>query len=116
VNSVCLVGRLSRPPVVKFEGAGTQTASFTLAVEEPARSERTFTTYVGCTAWGKTAETCSLLNAADVVAIVGKLAWTKRTGKCGQEHSQLCVNVREVHVLQAAEGPNEPVGSRPAGW
>src|SRR5260370_42266015 len=92
MNVVALVGRLTRHPIVRFEGE-SQAASFTLAVEEPARSERTFTTYVGCTAWGKTAETCSLLNAADMVPIVGKLAWTKRTGKCGQEHSVLNVAV-----------------------
>ena len=105
MNSVNLVGRLTRPPSVKFEGEGSQVTTFTVVVEEPGRSERTFTTYVGCTAWGKTAEACSLLNAADVVSIVGKLAWTKRTGQCGQEHSQLCVNVREVTVLQPAEVP-----------
>src|SRR5437870_3695677 len=101
MNVVALVGRLSRHPQVRFEG-DTQTATFTLAIEEPARSERTFTLYVGCTAWGRAAESASLLNAADLVSIVGKLAWTKRTGKCGTEHSVLCVNVRDVAVLESA--------------
>ncbi len=116
MNSVQLIGRLSRPPVVKFEGAGSQTASFTLTITEPSREGKPFTLFVGCTAWGKAAEASGVLNAEDLISVQGRLTWRKQTGKCGQEHSQLCVNVREVHVLQAAEVPDEPVGTRPVGW
>jgi single-stranded DNA-binding protein len=89
-------------PVVKFENEGIQTASFTLAVREPSREGKPYTLYVGCTSWGRSAEVCSLLNAEDLVAIQGKLTWQKRQGKCGQEHSQLCVSVRECLVLEPA--------------
>jgi hypothetical protein len=44
-----------------------------------------------------------VLNAQDLVSVQGKLSWQKRPGKCGQEHSVLCVSVREVAVLDAAE-------------
>jgi single-stranded DNA-binding protein len=57
MNSVCLVGCLTRAPTVRFEGE-SQTATFTLAVQEPSREERAFTLYVGCTSWGRMAETC----------------------------------------------------------
>jgi single-stranded DNA-binding protein len=102
VNSVCVVGKLTRAPSVRFEGEGMQSASFTLAITEPSREGKPFVLYVGCTSWGRSAEACSVLNADDLVSIVGKLAWAKRTGKCGQEHSVLCVNVRECTVLDAA--------------
>jgi len=69
MNTVALVGHLTRPPVVKFEGAGTQTATFTLAITEPGREGKPYTLYVGCTSWGRAAEACSLLNAEDIVAI-----------------------------------------------
>jgi single-stranded DNA-binding protein len=79
-----------------------QTATFTWAIREPSREGKAFTLYVGCTSWGRAAETCSLLNAADLVAIQGTLAWQKRTGKCGQEPSLLVVNVREAVLLERA--------------
>ena len=102
MNSVCLVGKLSRAPSVKFENEGTQVTTFTLAITEPSREGRAFTLYVPCIAWGKAAEACGRLDADDLVSIVGKLAWQKRTGKCGQEHSLLVVNAREVMLLDAA--------------
>jgi single-stranded DNA-binding protein len=101
VNSVQLVGKLTRVPSVRFEGEH-QTASFTLAVTESWGANRVL--YVPCRAWGgKQAEACALLNAEDLVSIQGKLTWQKRPGKCGQEHSQIVVSVRECTVLEAAE-------------
>jgi single-stranded DNA-binding protein len=102
MNIVALVGRLLRHPQVRFEGEGTQTATFTLAVQEPSREGREFTLYVGCTSWGRVAETCSLLNAEDLISVQGRLTWRKQVAKCGQEHSQLCVNVRDIAVLESA--------------
>jgi single-stranded DNA-binding protein len=101
---------------VKFEGAGTQTASFTLAVQEPSREGKAFVLYVGCVAYGKAAEACSTLNAEDLIAVQGRLTWRKQVRTCGQEHSVLSVSVREVAVLQAAEMPDVPTAARPVGW
>jgi single-stranded DNA-binding protein len=101
MNSVCLVGRLTRNPTVRFEG-DSQTATFTLAVDErsygPAR--KAYVLYVPCTSFGRSAEACSLLSAEDLVAVQGRLGWQKRKAQCGQEHSMLVVHVREVQVLQ----------------
>jgi single-stranded DNA-binding protein len=96
------VGKLTRHPTTKFEGESQQVTTFTLAVQEPSWEGKLYTLYVGCTSWGRAAETCSLLNAEDLIAVQGKLAWQQRTGKCGQEHSLLVVNVRDVAVLDAA--------------
>ena len=103
MNSVCLVGRVSRHPQTRFEGE-SQTASFTLVVEERSygSENKQFTLYVPCTSWGKSAEVCSLLNQGDLISVQGRLGWRKQVGKCGTEHSQLCVNVRDVAVLDAA--------------
>ena len=99
MNQCCLVGRLSRAPSVKFEGEGAQVTTFTLAVQEPSRDGKPYVLYVPCTSWGRSAETCSLLNAADLVSVQGKLTWRPHKRKCGQEHHELCVNVRDVAVL-----------------
>jgi single-stranded DNA-binding protein len=102
MNTVALVGHVARAPTVRFEGDGVQVTTFTLAVQEQSREGRLWTLYAPCTAWGHNAEQCSLLNAEDLVAISGKLSWRKQASRCGQEHSQLCVQVQTVAVLVAA--------------
>ena len=103
MNTVCLVGRLTRDPRTTFEGDGLQICGLTLAIAEPGKEGRVFTLYVACVAYGKTADACSLLEAEALVAVSGKLSWRKQTGTCGREHSQLVVQIREVQVLQPAE-------------
>jgi hypothetical protein len=76
MNNCCLVGKLTRAPVVRFEGDGMQTASFTLAVEELSREGKPFTLYVPCTSWGKSAE--AWLVAAHIPPALGASAWSKR--------------------------------------
>jgi single-stranded DNA-binding protein len=102
VNHVALVGKVARQPLVRFEGAGVQTASFTLSVTEPGREGKPYHVYVPCMSWGRSAEACSLLNAEDLVAVSSKLTWRAQKAKCGEEHSQLCVSVREVAVIETA--------------
>jgi single-stranded DNA-binding protein len=101
MNSVNLVGRLSRAPTVRFEGE-SQTATFTLAIQEPTREGKPYTVYVPCTSWGRAAETCSLLNAEALVSVQGKLSWRKHAAHCGQVHSQLCVQVKDLAVLETS--------------
>jgi single-stranded DNA-binding protein len=105
VNQCCLVGTLTRGPVVKYEGDGHQIATFTLAVQEPSREGKPYTLYVPCTSFGRAAEACSLLSAEDQVAIVGRLTWQKRLGKCKTEHSVLVVRVSDVQPLTPAVSP-----------
>jgi single-stranded DNA-binding protein len=102
VNNFCGVGHLTRNPIVRFEGDGVQTASATLAIEEPTTRGTPFVTYVGLTFWGKSAEAVSTLSANDLVSVVGKLKWRKLTDKNGQDKSSLVVDVRSIELLQVA--------------
>ena len=102
MNLVGLVGHVSRPPTVRCEGEGTPTASFTVVVSEVSREGKPYTTFMGCVAWGKNAERCRTLHAEDMVVLVGKLTWVKRQHACGQDHSQLVVQVRELALVEAA--------------
>ena|SRR6516165_12664971 len=104
MNTCSLVGHVSRAPTVRFEGDGAQITTFTLAIDERSYGpeRKAYTLYVPCTSWGKSAEACSLLNAADLVAVQGKLTWRKQVGKCKQEHASLVVRVAEVQVLDHA--------------
>ena len=91
MNTLALVGTLTRSPTTRFEGDGLQMTTLTLAVPEPAKDGRTFTLYVPCVAYGRAADACSVLEAETLVALQGKLSWRKQQGKCGQDHSQLVV-------------------------
>ena len=102
MNSVNLVGRLTRAPSVKFENEGSQVTTFTLLVEESGRDGAIFRLFILCVAWGKASEACGTLNSEDLVALAGKLCWRKQTDKHGVERSVLAVNVREVQVLESA--------------
>jgi single-strand DNA-binding protein len=104
MNTVCLVGRLTRDPTVRFEGDSQQVTTFTLAVDERSYGpeRKAYVLYVPCTSYGRSAGACSLLNAEDVVSVQGRLGWRKHVGKCRQEHSQLVVQVKDVAVLETA--------------
>ena len=116
MNSVCIIGRLARDPATRFEGEH-QITTFTLAVEEKSREGTPWTLYVGCTAWGKSAEQASLVSAADLVSVQGRLSWNRQKAKCGQEHSQLVVSVRELVVLEpVCDTMTGPPTSAPVGW
>lgn len=104
MNMIALVGTVTRTPRTTFEGDGLQVTSLTLATLEPGRDGKVFRLFVPCVSFGRAAEACSLLTAEDLVAVQGKLSWRKHMGKCGQDHSQLIVTIREVQVLQGAEG------------
>jgi len=123
MNVVALVGRLTKHPIVRFEGEGSQVTTFTLAVQEPSREGKAFVLYVGCVAYGKAGEACSTLNAEDLIAVQGRLTWRKQVRTCLRQHSVLSVAVREVTVLVAAAVPDKVTDSapgtrepRPVGW
>jgi len=101
MNAFCAVGRLTRDPVVRFEGDGIQTATATLQIEEPGKL-KPFTLYVPLTFWGKASEQASTLGAQDMIAITGKLCWRRLHTKTGEDKSSLAVEVKTVELLQAA--------------
>jgi single-stranded DNA-binding protein len=103
MNTVSLVGTLTRAPTVRFEGDSQPTTTFTLAITEPSRAGNAYVLYVPCTSWGRAADAASLLSGEDLVAVVGKLTWRKQQAKCGEVHSQLVVQVKDVAVLAAAQ-------------
>jgi single-strand DNA-binding protein len=71
INSVTLVGRLTKDVELRYTGSGLAVASFTMAVDrnfKNAQGERE-TDFINCVAWRKTAEI--LANYAHKGAMVG---------------------------------------------
>ena len=71
INSVCLVGRLTRDPELKYTGNNIAVASFSLAVNrnfKDANGERE-TDFINCVIWRQQAE--NLANWAKKEALIG---------------------------------------------
>lgn len=56
MNSVQLVGRLTRDPEVRYSDGGASVARFTLAVDRRFKKEEDGADFISCVAFGKTAE------------------------------------------------------------
>lgn len=57
MNSVVLVGRLTRRPEVRYSDSGTVFAKYSLAVDRPfKRPNQPTADFINCVAFGKTAE------------------------------------------------------------
>ena len=86
MNSVVLIGRLTRDPEVRYT-AGTQTAvcTFTVAIDRPVRSgEEKKTDFPRVTVFGKQAENCErFLKKGRLVAVQGRLQTGSYTNKDG---------------------------------
>ncbi len=87
LNSVTLMGRLTRDPEMKHTQSGIAVVSFTLAVDRDFKSSDggKQTDFIDCTAWRNTAEFVSkYFSKGKMAAVSGKLQireWTDKDGK-----------------------------------
>ena len=86
LNSVTLMGRLTRDPELKHTQSGTAVVSFTLAVDRDFKSAdgTKETDFIDCVAWRNTAEFVSKYFSKGKMAVVsGRLQirdWTDKEG------------------------------------
>ncbi|KGF09690.1 single-stranded DNA-binding protein [Clostridiales bacterium S5-A14a] len=75
MNSVNLIGRLTKEPQVRYTGDGLAVASFTLAVDRPAKKgENKQADFPRIIVFGKQAENCEkYLARGRLVAIMGRI-------------------------------------------
>jgi single-strand DNA-binding protein len=124
LNSVHLMGNLTRDPEVRYTPKGTAVCDISIAInrmlppEREGGERREETTYVDVTLWGKTAENASkYLAKGRSVFIDGRLAletWDDK--QTGQKRSKLKVVAESLQFLgsKPAQGPAEASGSKPA--
>lgn len=83
MNSVILIGRLTKDPELRKAGE-TTVANFTLAVDRPIAKEKT-ADFIRIVAFGKTAELCErFLTKGKQVAIQGRIQTGSYENKDGQ--------------------------------
>ena len=99
MNSVQLIGRLTRDPDAGRTRGGTSVTSFRLAVDRPGRAGADFVTVK---TWQRLAETSSEhLTRGRRVAVLGRLAHEEWVGADGRRAERLTVVAERVEFLDA---------------
>ena len=113
MNSVCLVGRLTRDPELKYTGNNVAVASFSLAVNrnfKDANGERE-TDFINCVIWRQQAE--NLANWAKkgaLIGITGRIQTRSYENQQGQRVYVTEVVAENFQMLEsraAREGSNQ---------
>ncbi len=105
MNSVTLVGRLTRDPDLRY-AAGSQTAvtRFTLAVDRPF-SKNKETDFIGIVVFGRSAENCgTYLSKGSLVGVQGRIQTGSYETKTGEKRYTTDVVADRVEFLQRASG------------
>ncbi len=116
-NSVILVGRLTRDPLVRFTPKGQAVASFDIAVNRRYKDStsgewKDDTCFVPIVVWGPSAERCrDRLKKGSPVHVEGRLSMDEWTDKTGQKRKTMQVISRRLQVLAAADSAT---GEEPA--
>lgn len=125
MNSVVLIGRLTRDPELRYT-AGTQmaVATMTVAIDRPVKSgDERKTDFPRVTVFGKVAENCEkFLKKGRLVAVQGSLQTGSYTDKDGKTVYTTDVIANRVEFLEwgdnnnAGNNSNPPSDPVPAGF
>lgn len=87
MNTVNLIGRLTKDPELKYTPAGKAVVNFTLAINRPFKSQNgeNEADFIMIQAWGKTAEnTANFLSKGSQAAVVGRIQTRNYENQQGQ--------------------------------
>ena len=102
MNSVVLIGRLTRDSELKYSTSGNAICSFSLAVNRSVKKGEKWedeASFFDCTMFGKMAESVNkYLEKGKQVSIVGELV-QNRWENDGQKHSKVEIIVNKLQLL-----------------
>lgn len=99
MNTVILIGRLTRDPELRYTNSGHAVANFTLAVDRPFSKEKE-TDFIPIIVWQKQAENCAeYLFKGSQVAVEGRLQVRGYEDKQGNKRTATEVVASSVQFL-----------------
>ncbi|MDO4552715.1 MAG: single-stranded DNA-binding protein [Bacillota bacterium] len=106
MNTVVLIGRLTKAPELRQTQSQMAVASFTLAVDRPYNKDKEKSAdFLRIVAWGKTAEICEkYLTKGQKVAVQGRIQTGTYEGKDGNRVYTTDIIAERVEFL---EGKNK---------
>lgn len=107
MNSVALIGRLTRDPEVRYTGDQMAIARFSIAIDRPPRRDGTKETdFPRITVFGKTAENCEkYLAKGRLVGVTGRIQTGSYTNKDGNKVYTTEVVADRVEFLEWGDKP-----------
>lgn len=115
LNSVIIMGNLTRDPEIRYIASGTAVADLGMAINEKKKQGEEWvddTTFVDVTLWGRTAEVASeYLKKGSPCLIQGRLKY-ETWEKDGQKRSKLKVVGDKLQLLGSKDSNGAPSRSR----
>lgn len=118
MNSVVLIGRLTRDPEVRYVSENQMAvATFTVAIDRPVRSgQEKKTDFPRVTVFGRQAENCErFLAKGRLVGVQGRIQTGSYTNKDGQTVYTTDVVADRVEFLEWGDKNERAGGGQPAG-
>jgi single-strand DNA-binding protein len=104
MNSVSLIGRLTKNPELRFTSKGTAVTNLRLARNERV-GEKEQVLFVDVTAWGKLAEIVAQhKKQGDQVAVSGRLEYSEFTDSESNKHNRLRIVANSIEFLARKNG------------
>ena len=115
MNSLCIVGNLTRDPVSQVTKAGVPVCSFSVAVTNRRRGDGE-TDYFRVTAWRKLAEICGNLKKGKMVAVKGEVSVSTYTGQDGVTRASMDVIAETIDFLSPRDKEEKKEQEEPKGF
>lgn len=116
INSVVLVGNLTRDPELRHTPSGTAVTTLRIAVNDRVKRGEEWQDaayYFDVTVWGRTAENCAqYLAKGRPVGVQGKLTWREWDAQDGTKRQSVEVVADNVQFLGGRDGAGEPGGGQ----
>lgn len=98
MNSINLVGRLTKEPEIRNTSNGNKVISFCLAVDR--RTKDKATDFIDCVAWNKLAEIISqYCHKGNMLSVTGSLQTRMWEDNTGGKHKASEVNVMSIDLI-----------------
>lgn len=115
MNSVELIGRLTKKPELAYNQNGNSYCRLTLAVNRPKKEDGTQDAdFISCVAWKNTADTiCKYLNKGSLIGLEGRIQTGSYDREDGTKVYTTDVLVSKIHFLES-KGDKRPEPEEPA--
>jgi single-strand DNA-binding protein len=116
INSVVLVGNLTRDPELRHTPSGTAVTTLRLAVNDRIKRGEEWQDaayYFDVTVWGRDAENCAqYLAKGRPVGVQGKLTWREWDAQDGSKRQSVEVTANNVQFLGGRDGGGGDAGGQ----
>jgi len=109
LNKICLVGRLTKEPELKYLQNGTAVTTFNLAINRTFKNKngKREADFINIVVWRKQAENvANYTHKGSLVAVAGRIQTRSYEGKDGQRRYITEVVAEEVHFLDSKKQSN----------